>query len=250
MKKISFLIVVIFFSVNSILGQLSTKNVNITDFNSLKLNMSANVVIEQSFDYKVVIEAEEKVLDKININVVDETLVISSNKNIKTNKPLTIYVSCPVINELEVNGSGEISQKGQWEFSNLLLSVVGSGDINLVDITVATSLISNIEGSGDIVVGGKLDIDKLECSIYGSGDININSFGNCIMQKISVHGSGDIKTNIISKVADVNIYGSGDARLLCNICLNGNVYGSGDIVFSGNPNVNFNKYGSGDIYKN
>jgi hypothetical protein len=72
--------------------------------------------------------------------------------------------------------------------------------------------------------------------ISGSGNINIE--GLAVSQQVSISGSGNYNAaNLLTDAALINIFGSGNCRIVVNHSLNAAIHGSGSVYYSGNPSV-------------
>lgn len=205
-------------------------------FNSVELQISAEVYVEYGEIQEVKIQAQSEVYEVLKTKVKDDkTLKIYTDGCLEDHKLIKIYIKLPEIKSLTLSSSGKIIiEENNFEeinFQNLDLELSGSGEINLKGINV-TNLSSVISGSGDINLSGIADIHNMVLS--GSG--NFNAF------------------NLVSKEVDVNLSGSGN----CDISINngdngkltGTISGSGDINYNGNlipENINVTITGSGTL---
>ena len=178
----------------------------------------------------ITLNGEENLLPYIKIEVVNQELKISTekNKNISTSngKKLLITVPFESISQVSLTGSGDIDTKNTIIANKFAVKLTGSGDLRLsID---SKYLEVTLNGSGDIVLNGKTE--------------NINSV---------LSGSGDIKASKMkSKNANVTVSGSGDSSVFCSESIYARVSGSGDIKYSGDPQKKDTKVnGSGDITK-
>ena len=106
-------------------------------------------------------------------------------------------------------------------------------------------MILNVSGSGDIKIG--LESPEVESTITGSGSITLD--GRTKNFDASITGSGDFKcSGLKSENTNVDITGSGSARVFASVFLKARTRGSGDIVYSGNPgSTDIKKSGSGSV---
>lgn len=140
---------------------------SIQGFSGISLGIHARIVLEQDSDFGVKIEAQENVLDAIITEVRGDMLHIHSKGvcNWDT-EPITIFLSMPEIEEIEIGGSGIVITKREINGNELELDVNGSGQMMLeVDMN---EIDADIAGSGEIDIAGKTV--ELDVSISGSGD--------------------------------------------------------------------------------
>ena len=198
-------------------------------FSSISLSLPADLYLTQGNDTKVVIEAEQKILDLIRTEVVGNNLKIKYKKgiwNIRSNKHIKIYVSTPDVEGLFLSGSGNIKAETQIKTKSLDFSISGSGNI-VIDDLVASDIEGHISGSGDIDLSGSETAETMEISISGSGDFFAEN----------------LKVNSV----ELRISGSGTCRVFAVSELEASISGSGSVYYKGNPRVNAKASGSGKI---
>lgn len=128
------------------------------------------------------------------------------------------------------------------------VSLAGSGDLWNEDMITSNSMRVSLAGSGDLVL--QIDSKDIKTSVAGSGDMTLKGSGDDL--KVSIAGSGDFHGYDLSSVnVNVDIAGSGGAKVNCTGHLKARVAGSGDIRYEGNPKTEDTKVaGSGSIMKN
>ncbi len=199
----------------------------ISPFTCITLEGSADIYIRQDSVQSVVVEAQSNILQVLDTKVMGNHLSIGFEKHcVKNHEPIKVYISVPDIEDVSLEGSGNI-------FGNGVISV--------------NSLSLDIEGSGDIEMEN-LQVNELHTSISGSG--NATYSGTSIVQhhSIDINGSGKIKAfELTVNSVDVDIDGSGECRVKALQSLDVNISGSGDVYYQGNPGITSNISGSGNI---
>ena len=211
-------------------GNIISEKRTTTNYDKIAVSGFFDVQLVSGKEGDIIIKGEENLLPHIKIEVVNQELKITTEKNkyISTSNGKNIIITVPFenINQVSLTGSGDISTKNTIETNSFVAKLIGSGDLKLN--VECKNLEVNLNGSGDIVLVGKTE--------------NINS---------TLNGSGDIKaTNMKSKNATVTVSGSGDNSVYCTESIYARVSGSGDIKYSGDPKKKDTKVnGSGDIKK-
>lgn len=209
-------------------GKVITQQRNITGFNAVEVHGSMNVYVSQGADYAVRVEAEENLMDYIVIEKDGEELEVrfKRNTNIRTKRPVKVYVTAPTYTGLTVSGSSSIvSQSKLSNASQINIDISGSGDANLeVD---APTINTEISGSGKAILKGM------------TRDLSTN-----------ISGSGELKAfNLMAETCDVEISGAGGAEVYASKALDANVSGAGNVVYKGSPTTNQRTSGAGSIRK-
>ena len=191
------------------------------------------VIYEQSNEHSVRVEASEQALKEMTVYVKDGELRIRKavHKPTVSLKDVKIYVTSPVIDMIELAGSGMFAASNPITVNkDLDVEIAGSGNVLLTAVTCHESALE-IAGSGNIEIGN-LSADEVTTEIAGSGNINLGSM-TCKKLKAEIAGSGDINcNNINADNVDVDIAGSG------NVNLKGTVRNhTKDIAGSGKVNI-------------
>lgn len=213
-------------------AQTITHKRNIAPFAEISLRVPANLHFVQGDENSVEINASQRTLDKLIVEVNDGKLVLRfsfEDQWINDFKPGPIGITV-------------VSPKMYG------LSVLGSGNIYARDFETHT-LEVNIAGSGDIHLEG-LQCDQLNATITGSGDVLFEGPSTGKQIKVLIAGSGDVKAGkFASEAAHIKIAGSGDCEIAVSQYLDVNIYGSGDVTYEGNPSIKSNIAGSGRVSK-
>lgn len=163
----------------------------------------------------------------------------------------TVYVRPLVVDDLQVllEGSGDLRLYGIDAAGHALrLDINGSGDLEVVELSAETLKLS-LAGSGDLSLGSVVVDADIDVVLKGSGDITAREGGSAEELELAIVGSGDIDFRRIDAVgAEVNIVGSGDARIGALQTLDVTVLGSGDIYYRGRPDISTTILGSGRLH--
>jgi hypothetical protein len=200
---------------------------NVPSFTKIDLGVPATLFFELGEKQKVSIDAESDILKEIETEVKGNTLEIKFKSwHFKPTGKITINITVPAIEGLDVSGSGYIEGKGKINSKSLKLDVSGSGKIKIADLS-ATDIKTDISGSGKVELGGSDVISSHKIDISGSGAVSASD-----LQVESVKAS---------------ISGSGNCRVFVKQTLHADISGSGHIYYKGSPKVNANISGSGKV---
>ncbi|MHA6280921.1 head GIN domain-containing protein [Salinimicrobium sp. CAU 1759] len=212
-------------------GKMITKTRSVSDYNSVALTGSMDVILVRGKEGNLKVEAEENLQEHIITEVDGGSLKISVEKgySLKPSRNNDIIITVPFtdIEKVSLTGSGDIRSSDVVKADNFKINITGSGNVKLPLEARSTS--ANITGSGDIdLSGSSVDFD---CKVTGSGDIS----------------AFDFKCQHVSAM----VTGSGDIQVYASESLKASTPGSGDIEYRGNPKKeDFRSLGSGSISKN
>ena len=205
-------------------GKIQTQTTELSEFDALEINVPANIYIRQADKYSVEINTNENLIELIETDVRRGTLKINSKKCINKFDKFDIHISVKDLEEIEMNGSGKISNTGVIKVKKLEVSLTGSGKIEL-----------------------NINVDKLISELTGSGEIKYQ--GNAEKHDAEITGSGDIKAyKLNTEDADIEISGSGSCKVKVSDNLDAEITGSGNVYYKGNlQKLDSNITGSGKI---
>ncbi|MTB49653.1 head GIN domain-containing protein [Lewinella sp. W8] len=193
-------------------GELVKQERNIDDFTGVKACCSLNVELRQG-SYSVEVEAESNLQEYIKVERRGRTLEIGfeRNTNIKTTKPITVYVTLPDLEYVGASSSAKMTGKSSFRGDDLELDVSSSGAIYLD--------FSGDEIEADASSGGKIEV---------SGSV---SFMDCDASSGSKIHAGDCKAKRaradVSSGAGVTVYASEE--------VDAEASSGGSVRYRGNP---------------
>jgi hypothetical protein len=156
------------------------------------------------------------------------------------------YTQGPVASIVATGPKGAVDnlivQNGEIRF---VRPMRGAGDIEIV-MTAPDVKHFKLMGSQNLSIDGYRQ-DTMQVELAGSGDVDIN--GGARTLKLSIAGSGDVDAADLTLVdADVNIAGSGNAKIGPTGNADISIAGSGDVELVSHPaNVKSSVVGSGSI---
>lgn len=186
---------------------------------SIVSNGSININVTEGSSNTLRIDADQDVLDKIEVEYSEGRLVVGLKQGVKMNwkgKSPVVSFQVKELRNLMLNGSGNFTATGNFsapkEFN---IAGNGSGNCSIGSITTNEANVA-LQGSGNFTIqGGKV----AECNISMSGSGNVNTGA---MQ------AGEV---------NVMIQGSGNATVQASDELNAVVRGSGKVRYSGTAKV-------------
>ncbi|RYY47603.1 MAG: DUF2807 domain-containing protein [Sphingomonadales bacterium] len=205
-------------------GQGASRTYAASGFTGVDLRGSDDVDVKTGANFSVTAEGDPKVLDQLEITVVNGTLRVGRKDGKWTDgddSGVTVRVVMPKLQAASVTGSGDLTvDRAEGDVS---AAVAGSGNLSIADLRGGAANLS-IAGSGDLSVKGVAT--KLSASIAGSGDIEADGL-TASSADVAVAGSGNV-TSIVKGAASVSILGSGDVELTGGAKCTVSALGSGE----------------------
>jgi hypothetical protein len=206
-------------------GDLITETRQVSNFDSIDLSGSGEVIVTQGGSESLTIETDDNVMEHVKAEVVGGTLELGFEEglNLIDHTRLIFTVGVDDLKSLEISGSGDI-ESDMIETTRLDATISGSGDVQITDLTAG----------------------EVTAKISGSGEIDLA--GDAAAQDITISGSGKyLAGDLCSESVKVKISGSGDATVCATEDLDSNISGSGSVNYYGRPSINTSGSGSGKI---
>lgn len=197
-------------------------------FTSISASAGLNVFIKKGSTSSVVVEADEKRLDKVKTEVKNGTLKLDVESKSWTwgsgNSEVNVYVTYTSLNAISVSGGVDLESEGILTSDNLSIAASGGSDMKL-EINVKDLNIS-LSGGADLVLKGKAD--KVEINASGGSDL-------------SAYG-------LTCQDANIKASGGADVEITVDKSLNANASGAADISYKGKvKDVKANKSGGASV---
>ena len=205
-------------------GDPEQRTVSVAPFTAIEVEGSINVILEKGDSQQVVVKAPAALIPLLKTEVRNGKWTVSTTQCWTSMGGFTIHITTPLINSIELEGSGSATAADVFGAGDIQLSSAGSGSITLNNV-VAKKINVEADGSGSFTLSGTCA--ELSATLSGSGDFN---------------GKG-----LTANTADISSEGSGNASITAITTLEASVEGSGTISYAGKPNVSSSVNGSGAV---
>lgn len=209
-------------------GHVISKSFDKANFKNIDVSSSMDVVLKQGTDYSVRIDAEENILQLIEVRKEGDELIVGFKNNIgiSPTKDIKVYITAPEFHKLEGSGACTISNSGVITGNEVTLDLSGACNTHLnVDVK---KLGIEASGSSEIEVKGK----AVYFSVDGSGSTSVSAF------------------QLITENATIDLSGAGDAEVFASQSLKADLSGAGSVTYKGNPpSVSKEISGAGSVSK-
>lgn len=209
-------------------GNWKTEERTVSSFNEVEVHGAIDVYVSQGPAKPVRIEADENLMDYIEVYVSGNSLVVKNKPgfNLKPTGEMKVYVSAPAYRNIEVSGACNIYSEGKIN--------------NPDDLSIGVS------GAGEIKM--QLNAPKVSIDISGAGSVRLE--GETKDFDLGLSGAGDAKCfDLKSENAHVSISGAGSAEIFASVKVSGSISGAGSIKYKGNATSDVSKSGAGSVTK-
>jgi len=209
-------------------GPIVTEEITIADFKGIETFGDNRVVVSKGAVQKVEVTGHSNIIDRLKRNVASGIWKMELEEGNYSNADLSFNIIVPVINSVDLYGSGEVVINEHNSEENMDVRIYGSGNIELGENEGCNNLDLLIEGTGNIKAFDSFsDLENLEVDIIGSGFYE--------------------GFPVISKKCAITIEGSGRAKIYAEDLLNVKIVGSGIVSYKGDPSITMDITGSGKL---
>jgi hypothetical protein len=195
------------------------------DFQEVALQGIGTLVIEQGDTESLTIDAEPKVLKRIETVVEDGVLHIRPERNIRTNEPITYYLQVKQLSAIALSGAAN-AQAQRLQADAMGLQVNGTSAIAIEELTA----------------------DRLDAT--GSGQAGFRLGGKVDQQTVALDGASQYDaSDLASRVATVTAQGASQATVRVSERLDAQASGASSIAYIGDPQVRESTSGASSISK-
>lgn len=214
------------------------------DIVNVELSGPINLTVRQGATAALTVRGEQRLLANIDTSQDGATLHIGPKGMLFHHRqPLTVDLVLPVLQQLEVHGTGDSMVAGfSGERFTLRLHGPGNATVNGRFKHIAADLF----GSGELNLNGG-NSDSVALELAGSGEITAS--GSSKSLRAVLNGSGDLNAeHLASDRVNVLLRGSGTANVFARDGVELTLHGSGNIHVYGNPEQRkVTSHGSGEV---
>ena len=199
-----------------------------SNFDRVSLSGLGELILTQSGEEALTIEADDNIMQFIRSEVRGDTLFLGfiedgQGRSIQPTEPIRFNLSIMDINAISLSGSTSLDA-GEIDTDHLEVSVSGSGQARIDSIT-AESLIVEMSGAVEFDLAGRV-----------------------VEQNVSISGSGSYRArDLDSRMAKIVISGFGDATVRVEDSLEVRLSGFTRVDYYGVPRVDFSSSGFGSL---
>lgn len=207
-------------------GEIISQEFDVSDFDSVIFSGIGKIEINQGEEEKLFVEAEENIIDKLDIKVRSEKLYIGMKKgyiSIMPTKDIIFKLTVKDIKDINLSGAGSITGSENMDIETLDIDSSGLGNI-VLSIT-GNSVTSMISGAGRIDLEGEVKTQEIHISGLGSYNAENMPSNDC---KIIISGAGNAMVNVIQSL-DINISGLGSVEYKGSPSVRQSISGGGNI---------------------
>jgi hypothetical protein len=208
-------------------GNVEEENRSLGGFDEIKVSRGMNVYIAQGPETKVVVKADENLLDAIETVVEGDVLVVTCRANIRHAKAKAVYVTLPNLEHVRATAGSNVYSEDTIHTDDLEVSATAGSNIKL-----------------------KLTAGHIDASVSAGSNIRMEGSTGEIVAKAS-SGSNIKAEELKAESAEVKVSSGANIWITAGKELNAAASSGGNIFYSGNPSdTNISKSSGGNVIKN
>ncbi len=209
-------------------GNVKKESRTVGSFTKVGVSGAIDLIVTQDSTRSVVIEADENLLQYIEVDEGGSGLHISSKNgyNLDPSGSIKVYVSSPAFTALDASGACSIRSENQLSGgSELSIELSGASNAHL-DVK-CPSISAGLSGASKLTIAG----ETKDMSLDASGSSNIEAF------------------DLLSENADVELSGASHADIFASISIKADASGASGVRYKGNASVKSDASGASTIEK-
>ena len=195
-------------------------------FTGIEVGGAFKVVLKQTGDHKVMIEADQDVIEMVRTEVKGDVLHIDMKHDWSWDNhgDIFVYIDFNRLDLLNVSGAADIKADGSIKADDLEIRVSGAGDMNL-----------------------DVNAELLDVTVSGAGEVKIS--GSTEKQTIKLSGAGHYRAqDLKSQYTKAKATGAGSVVVHASDELDAYASGAGSVKYYGDPKkTTINSSGAGNV---
>lgn len=208
-------------------GHVITENRSASEFHSIDVSGAIDVYIRQDSATSVKVEADDNILEYIEVHTEGSRLEIYTEHNIRlrpTHK-IKVYISNPQYREIQVSGASSV--RCENEITSDVLDV-------------------NLSGASE----GRLELNAPKISVNVTGASHANIKGKTKDFEGSASGASEIRGfDLLSENAEVDASGASHIEIFASVRIDGQSSGASSVNYKGNAQSSVEKSGASSVNK-
>lgn len=206
-------------------GHVNKVTRNVDSFDGVKASAGINVYLFQGDEEKVVVEADDNLLECIKTEVKGSTLHCYIDCNVHFSSKMNVYVNYKKLNKLDASSGADIYGETPIKTGTIDIGVSSGADIKV-----------------------EVDANDIYCDVSSGSDATIKGNGSHFRGRAS--SGADIKAGDL-KVAtcEASASSAGNIKITVTESIDANASSGGDITYYGDPQKEIiNESSGGDVH--
>jgi len=206
-------------------GNVVKQERDVSNFKGIDVGGAFKVFLTQGDAEKLVVEADQNLMEYIHTDVRAGILKIKTTEDINNATELNIFITFKDLNELDISGACDLMGENKFKLSDIDIDCSGASEVEMkfsaASVTLDCSGASNADFYGssgrvelDLSGASKLDAIDFEVETYDV-DVSGASHGKIYVTKelsVEVSGAANLKYKGDPKILEHDVSGAGSLR--------------------------------------
>ena len=191
-------------------GNLKTEEMEFSGFTAVEVGWAFEVSIKQSSSYSVIITADEKIMDSVEVTQTENTLKIGLETGVYAEGLFRkAEITMPELDELILSGATRGTAEGFSTSNPFILALSGASSLQMTDMNVGDA---EIAVSGASTLNAKGTASNLVSIVSGASNIDLSGFP---VENANVNLSGASRATInLEGTLDADISGASNLQYI------------------------------------
>lgn len=207
-------------------GNVIEENRKVKDFEKIEASRGMNVYISQGDVTKVVVKADENLMEYIETRFEGDRLIVTAKANIREAKSKKVFITAPHLESIKASSGSNVFSETMLNFKNLDISGSAGSNITL-----------------------EINSEFVEFSASAGSNIKLNGSTNSFHGKTSA-GSNVKAEDLTTAICDVKASSGSNIWINVQKELNASVSSGANLFYNGEPNpLRVTKSSGGNVIK-
>ena len=206
-------------------GNVVKQERDVSNFKGIDVGGAFKVYLTQGETEKLVVEADQNLMDVIETDVRAGVLKIKTSDDIKDATELNIYITFKDLNELDISGACDLIGENKFKLNDIDIDCSGASEVDMkfsaTSVDIDCSGASNVDfyGSAESVNmdlsgaskidAGDFEVEKYDIDVSGASSGKIYVTGEL---SVEVSGAANLKYKGDPKILEHDVSGAGSLR--------------------------------------
>lgn len=215
-------------------GDVVTRELDITDFTNVEVSHAFRVEIDRSDTYSVTITANENLFDHIDATKSGDTLKIGMKPHLSIRGRITLEakIAMPALKKLKLSGATKGTVKGFSSEEDFDLHLSGASNLD-IDIEAGKT---KLETTGASKLNGNMKLGDADITLSGASRAELKGSAN----NVDLDATGASKLDLADFVTNntkVHLSGASRATVSVKGNLDLDLSGASRLEYAGNPTI-------------
>ena len=194
-------------------GNVVKETRQVSNFDKLDVGGAFDIFLTQGDEEKLVVEADQNLMEFIITEVVNGKLKIYTKKEIRNAEELNIYLTSKDLRYMDISGACEVKGENMFRMEELGIDASGASEIDL-----------------------SLKMDLFKGDFSGATELDLQGYAREV--RIDISGAAELNAyDLETEIFRLDVSGASDAKVFATEELHIDASGASSVKYKGTPKV-------------